>query len=57
MEVQVVDSGPCRRSLTIKVSPEKIKRHVDDVFERVFGPPSMAAAVEGTGIGAVRVRS
>ncbi len=33
MEVQVVDSGPCRRSLTIKVSPEKIKRHVDDVFK------------------------
>lgn len=33
MEVQVVDSGPCRRSLTIKIPAEKIKVHVDDVFK------------------------
>jgi trigger factor len=33
MEVQVVDSGPCRRSLTIKLSPEKIKKHVDEVYK------------------------
>ena len=34
MEVQVVDSGPCRRSLTIKIPSEKIKAHVEDVFKQ-----------------------
>ena len=34
MEVQIVDSGPCRRSLTIKIPPEKIKAHVDEMFKQ-----------------------
>lgn len=32
MDIQVVESGPCRRSLTITIPPEKIKAHVDEVY-------------------------
>ncbi|MCA8957926.1 MAG: trigger factor [Planctomycetes bacterium] len=33
MEVQVVESGPCRRSVTITVPPDKIRHHVDEVYK------------------------
>ena len=33
MEVQIAESGPCRRSLTITIPVERIKSHLDDVFK------------------------
>ncbi|MHC5064205.1 MAG: trigger factor [Planctomycetota bacterium] len=33
MDVQVLDSGPCRRTLTIKISPENIREHLDSAFQ------------------------
>lgn len=32
MDVQVAESGPCRRTLQIKVPPEQIKGHLDRAF-------------------------
>lgn len=33
MEVQVEETGPCRKTLTIKVPPEQVKAHVAEVFK------------------------
>ena len=33
MEVQVAETGPCRKTLTIKVPPEKIREHVAQVYK------------------------
>lgn len=33
MDVQVAESGPCRRTLTIKVSPDQIRGHLDRAFQ------------------------
>lgn len=33
MEVQVADTGPCRKTLTIKVPPEKVREHVAEVYK------------------------
>lgn len=33
MEVQIAASGPCRKTLKIKVPPEKIRAHVEEVFK------------------------
>lgn len=32
MDVQVTETGPCRRSLTIRIPPEAIKGHLDRAF-------------------------
>lgn len=34
MDVTVTESGPCRRTLTIRVSPERVREHVDEVYRR-----------------------
>ncbi|MHC4899124.1 MAG: trigger factor [Planctomycetota bacterium] len=33
MEVQVDETGPCRKTLTIKVPPEKIQQHIAEVYK------------------------
>lgn len=32
MDVQVAETGPCRRTLSIKISPEQVKDHLDQMF-------------------------
>lgn len=33
MDIQVLDSGPCRHTLTIRISPERIREHLDSAFK------------------------
>jgi trigger factor len=33
MDVQVTETGPCRRTLTIKIPPETLKGHLDRAFQ------------------------
>jgi trigger factor len=33
MDVQVVESGPCRRTLTIKLTPAQVREHLAQVFQ------------------------
>lgn len=33
MEFQVADSGPCRKTITIRVPAEKVRAHLDHVFQ------------------------
>ncbi len=37
MEVQVADSGPCRKSLTITIAPEQIRDHIDEAYKSAAG--------------------
>lgn len=32
MDVQIADSGPCRKRLSFKIPPDKIKAHIDKLF-------------------------
>jgi trigger factor len=32
MEVQLAEGGPCRRTLTIKISPEHVREHLDQAY-------------------------
>ena len=32
MEVQVAETGPCSRSLQIKITPEQVTEHLDEVY-------------------------
>jgi len=33
MDVQIVPAGPCRKTLTIKIPPERIEEHISAVYE------------------------
>jgi trigger factor len=33
MEVQVVDSGPCRKTVSISIPPEKVREHLESVYQ------------------------
>lgn len=33
MEFQVADSGPCRKTITVRIPAEKIRAHIDDVYK------------------------
>jgi trigger factor len=37
MEIQITASGPCRKTVSIKIPPEKIRTHVDEVFKSAQG--------------------
>lgn len=37
MDVQVADSGPCQKTITITVAPEQLKAQVDEVYNRASG--------------------
>ncbi len=41
MDVQVVESGPCRRTLTIKVPPERIRSQLEQMFQAAAGQVRM----------------
>jgi trigger factor len=32
MDVTIAESGPCRRTLSIKISPDRVRAHVDEMF-------------------------
>jgi len=32
MHVEVVENGPCSRTVTIKVPADRVRKHLDDMF-------------------------
>lgn len=41
MEFQVADTGPCRKTITVRIPAEKIRAHIDDVYKQASNQVQM----------------